>query len=155
MTATENKGTVQAQIRVLLEGQPFGVLCTQGDGQPYGSVVAFAYDDELCSLVFATPEDTHKYRLLIACDRVALVIDSRSEHPNDAKGAAAVTVTGRAVRLWSGLGRDWWGARLLERHPQLAAFFSARHAVLFRVDVERYKLVTQLQEVEVWDPRIE
>jgi len=145
---------VREQIRALLEGQPFGVLCTQGDGQPYGSVVALAYDGELCSLAFATPADTHKYRLLVECDRVALVLDTRSEHPGDALSAAAVTATGRAVRLWPGLGRDWWRARLIERHPQLVAFFSARDAVVFRVDIERYKLVTRLQEIHVWEPAI-
>ena len=144
--------SVRGQIRALLEGQPFGVLCTQGDGQPYGSVVALAHDDELRSLVFATPVETHKYRLLMACDRVALVIDDRGLYPDDARRAAAITAIGRALRLQTGLALEWWRARLVERHPQIAAFVGARDSALFRVDVERYKLVTRLQEVHVWEP---
>jgi hypothetical protein len=142
----------RGQIRALLEGQPFGVLCTQGEGQPYGSVVAFAHDDELCSLVFATPVETHKYRMLVACDRVALVIDDRGLYPDDVRRAAAITAIGRALRLQTGMALSWWRARLLERHPQLAAFLGAQDNALFRVDVERYKLVTHLQEVSIWNP---
>lgn len=147
-----NEKIIREQIGALLEGQPFGVLCTQGDGQPYGSVVAYAYADGLDALAFATPEQTFKCRLLDACDRVAVVIDSRSDYPNDAKRASAITATGRATRLWPEGGREGWQARLIERHPDLAAFFSARDTVIFKVDVERYKLVTQFQEVHVWEP---
>jgi nitroimidazol reductase NimA-like FMN-containing flavoprotein (pyridoxamine 5'-phosphate oxidase superfamily) len=150
-----SQGTIQEQIRGLVKGQPFCVLCTQGDGQPYGSVVALAYNDECASLAFATPEGTFKYRLLCECDRVALVVDTRSQYPDDVMRAAAVTATGRAVRLQPGTDLDWWQARLAERHPQLAAFFIARDTALFRVDIERYKLVTRFQEVHVWEPQSE
>jgi len=150
-----DQDAVRDRIRELIAGQPFGVLCTQGDGQPYGSVVAFAYDDELASLAFATPEDTFKYRLLDTCDRVAFVVDTRTLYPNDVMRAAATTATGRAMRLWSGLGKEWWRARLIERHPQLAAFYSAKSSAIFRIDVERFKLVTQFQEVHVWEPQAE
>ena len=40
------------RIRSLLEEQPFAVLCTQGGGQPYGSVIAFAVVTET---VFSWP----------------------------------------------------------------------------------------------------
>ena len=34
------QGDVATRIKSLIRGQPFGVLCTQGEGQPYGSLVA-------------------------------------------------------------------------------------------------------------------
>ncbi|MCK7494095.1 MAG: hypothetical protein MZW92_24830 [Comamonadaceae bacterium] len=34
-------------IRRLLDGQLYGVLCTQGQGQPYGSLVAYAMTPDL------------------------------------------------------------------------------------------------------------
>jgi hypothetical protein len=150
--STERERSVQEEIRAVLEGQPFGVLCTQGSGQPYGSVVAYAYDGELNCLAFATPVDTVKYRLLVECHRVALVIDTRSQYPDDAQRASAVTATGSALCLWPGVGRKWWRQRLIERHAQLASFYDAPSSALFRVDVERYKLVTRFQEVRVWEP---
>jgi nitroimidazol reductase NimA-like FMN-containing flavoprotein (pyridoxamine 5'-phosphate oxidase superfamily) len=144
--------TVREQIRALLQGQPFGVLCTQGDGQPYGSIVAFAYDEELGSLAFATPEGTFKYRQLCECDRVAMVIDTRAQHPNDARGASAITSVGRAVRLQPGGGLEEWQARLEERHPDLAAFFGAGSTAIFCIDVDLHKLITRFQNVHVWEP---
>ena len=153
-TGKEQGGsTVLEQIRALLAGQPFGVLCTQGDGQPYGSVVAFAYDEDLRCLAFATSEGTYKYRLLCECDRVALVMDTRSQYPDDAIRASAITAIGRAARLPPDADMALWQARLAERHPQLAAFFSAPDTALFKVDIERYILVTRFQEVQVWEPR--
>ena len=143
---------VREQIRALLQGQPFGVLCTQGGGQPYGSVVAFAYDDDLCSLAFATPEGTFKYRQLCECDRVAMVIDTRAQHPGDARRASALTSVGRAVRLQPGSGLQEWQARLQERHPDLAAFFGAENTAIFGIHVDRHKLTTQFQNVQVWEP---
>ena len=68
-------------IRKLVEGQPYAVLCTQGQGQPYGSLVAYAVTPDLAFAVFATPRATRKFRLLSECDRVALLIDNRSRFP--------------------------------------------------------------------------
>jgi hypothetical protein len=146
---------VRDQIRELLEGQPFGVLCTQGDGQPYGSVVAFAFDEGLCTLAFATPENTFKYRQLCACDRVALVIDDRAQFPDDARRASAMTTIGSAERVQPGADLAQWQARLAERHPDLAGFFRAESTALFCVRVESHKLVTRFQEVHVWEPQEE
>jgi nitroimidazol reductase NimA-like FMN-containing flavoprotein (pyridoxamine 5'-phosphate oxidase superfamily) len=151
----EGESTVQEQIRALLAGQPFGVLCTQGEGQPYGSVVAFAYDDELTSLAFATSENTFKYRLLCECEQVAFVFDTRSQYPDDARRASAITTTGRAVRLSPGRELSRWQARLTERHPELVDFFRAPDTALFRVNVERHILVTHFASVQVWEPQSE
>jgi nitroimidazol reductase NimA-like FMN-containing flavoprotein (pyridoxamine 5'-phosphate oxidase superfamily) len=147
------ESTVRDQIRGLLEGQPFGVLCTQGEGQPYGSVVAYTYDEELSALAFATHEGTLKYRLLCACEQVAFVIDDRPQFPDDARQASAITTTGRAVELLPGAERETWRARLAERHPDLADFFGAEGTALFRVDVASHKLITRFQQVRVWEPR--
>ena len=46
---------VREQIRALIDEQPFAVLCTQGGGQPYGSLIAFAPSDDLLAIAFATP----------------------------------------------------------------------------------------------------
>jgi nitroimidazol reductase NimA-like FMN-containing flavoprotein (pyridoxamine 5'-phosphate oxidase superfamily) len=149
----DREDTVRQAIGDLMEGQRFGVLCTQGDGQPYGSVVAYAYRDDLSALAFATAEDTHKYRLLCKCDRVALVADSRSGHPDDALRASAITATGRAVRLQPGQELERWRKELAARHPQLASFFAAPTSALFRVDVSEYKLVSRFQEARQWKPQ--
>ena len=150
---TPEQRAVREQIRALLQGQPFAVLCTQGGGQPYGSVVAYAYSDDLCSATFATPVATRKYRLLCECENVALVVDSRSQHPEDMMQVEALTATGRAVQLQAGPEYDRWATRLTARHPQLQTFVAAPSSALFRVDIVRYLHVTRFQEVHQWIPR--
>jgi heme iron utilization protein len=143
---------VRAQIHALIEGQPFAVLCTRGGGQPYGSLIAYAAGDDLLAITFATPMDTHKYRLLDQCRQVALVIDSRSQHPDALMQVEAITVTGRAAQLQPGPEFDRWAGLLIARHPQLEAFVAAPSSALFRIDVARYLYVTRFQEVCQWIP---
>jgi uncharacterized protein YhbP (UPF0306 family) len=141
------------RIRALLNEQPFAVLCTQGGGQPYGSVIAYAVGPELCAITFATPTATRKYRLLCECASVALVIDSRSKFPEDMTKVEAITATGRAVQLEPGPEFDRWASLLTQRHPQLWSFVHASSSALFRIDIVRYLHVSRFQEVHQWIPK--
>lgn len=140
------------RIRALVEGEPYGVLCTQGSEQPYGSLVAFSFAPDLSAAAFATPITTRKFQLLSACDRVSLVVDNRPQFGDDMTRIEAVTATGRAVRLEPGAGFDRWAERLLERHPYLDAFLAAPSTALFRIDVARFFHVERFQEVRQWIP---
>jgi nitroimidazol reductase NimA-like FMN-containing flavoprotein (pyridoxamine 5'-phosphate oxidase superfamily) len=140
------------RIRKLLTGQPYAVLCTQGQSQPYGSLVAFAASEDLRTLVFSTPVATRKYRLLTECEHVALLIDSRSASPEDMMSIEAVTVTGHAHVIPAGTEFDRWAGLLTARHPHLAAFVKAESTALVRVDVVRYFHVCRFQEVRQWVP---
>jgi nitroimidazol reductase NimA-like FMN-containing flavoprotein (pyridoxamine 5'-phosphate oxidase superfamily) len=146
------EGTVVEDIQTLVSAQPFAVLCTQGDGQPYGSVVAYAFDDDLKSFVFATPRATRKYRLLSECNRVALVVDNRGEYPEDMMKVGAVTITGKAHELEPGLALAKWARLLTARHPYLQTFVGSPSTALFRVDTVRFLHVTRFQEVRQWIP---
>jgi len=139
-------------IRRLLAEQPYGVLCTQGEGQPYGSLVAFAFAPDLTHAVFATPVATRKYRLLSECDHVALVVDDRPRHADDMMAVAAVTATGRARQVAPGPEFDRCARLLGDLHPQLGGFFRAESCALFRIDVFRFFHVTRFQEVGQWVP---
>lgn len=143
---------VRDRIRRLLDEQPFAVLCTQGGGQPYGSVVAYAAGEDLRSVVFATPVATRKFSLLRECDRVALVVDSRANSPDEMMKVEAITATGRAIRLEPGPEFDRWAERLMARHPQLRSFVTAPSSALFRIDIVRYLHVSRFQEVRQWLP---
>jgi nitroimidazol reductase NimA-like FMN-containing flavoprotein (pyridoxamine 5'-phosphate oxidase superfamily) len=144
--------TVVECIRRLIEEEPFAVLCTQGGGQPYGSIVAFAFSPDLETLVFATPRATRKFRLLSECDRVALVVDNRDKFPGDLMKVGAVTITGRAQWVRPGARFDHWAQLLVARHPYLKPFVESPSTALFRVDVVRCLHVTRFQEVRQWIP---
>jgi hypothetical protein len=140
------------RIRSLVTEQPFAVLCTQGEGQPYGSLVAFAFSERLDQVVFSTLVTTRKYRLLSACDHISLVIDNRPDHTQDMMQVEGLTLTGRAVEMDRGPEFDRWAALLLARHPYLDSFLAASSCALFRVDVVRGFHVTRFQEVREWRP---
>ena len=53
-------------IRTLVMQQSFCVLCTQGQSQPYGSLIAYAPTEDLKTFFFSTPVATRKYKLLSA-----------------------------------------------------------------------------------------
>lgn len=145
-------GTVTECIQALVKEEPFAVLCTQGEGQPYGSVVAFAFDHDSKSFVFATPRATRKFRLLSQCDRVALVVDNRGRYPGDLMKVGAVTVTGKAQEVEPGPDFEDWARMLTDRHPYLKSFVESPSTALFRVQAVRFLHVTRFQEVRQWIP---
>jgi hypothetical protein len=152
---SDNTGhpVVQNRIHRLMTEQPYGVLCTQGEGRPYGSLIAFVVNPQLSAVVFITPIGTHKFRLLEACDRVALVVDNRATfRPEEIQQLDALTATGRAVQMEVDADMDWWRKRLIEKHPQMEGFICAPQSAMFRIDVTQYTYVSRLQEVEHWVP---
>ena len=144
--------SLQDRIRRLVTRQPFGVLCTQGEGQPYGSLVAFAFSDDLTAAVFATPVATRKYKLLTECEQVALVVDNRPDHVGDMMQVEAITATGRATEIKTDSRFIRFSRLLVERHPYLKSFVSSESSALFKIEVTRFLHVTRFQEVNQWLP---
>jgi hypothetical protein len=143
---------VRDRIRRLIDGQPYAVLCTGDSAGVHASLVAFAASDDLGAVVFATPIDTRKYRLLTASGNVAVLIDSRSGSPDDLMGIEAVTATGRARAVPAGPEFDDFSHLLIARHPHLADFVRAPSSALIGVEVLRYSHVGRFQEVREWVP---
>jgi hypothetical protein len=148
----ENAQPVVERIRALVTTQPYGVLCTHGDDQAYGSLVAFAFTSDLRHAVFATPVATRKYRLLSEHQRVALVVDNRPEHLGAMMQVEAITATGRARELQPGAQHEQLSRLLVERHPQLRTFVNADSCALFQIAITRYFHVSRFQEVRQWVP---
>jgi nitroimidazol reductase NimA-like FMN-containing flavoprotein (pyridoxamine 5'-phosphate oxidase superfamily) len=142
------------RIRRLVTEQLYGVLCTQGQGQPYGSMIAFSFSDDLSRAVFATPFATRKYHLLSECDRVSLVVDNRPQHPHDMMQVEALTATGRATQVPRGPAFQEHEQLLIGRHAQLKSFVNSSSCALFRIDIFRFFHVSRFQEVGQWTPPV-
>lgn len=149
---SESSPAVEERIRRLVTEQLYGVLCTQGDGQPYGSMVAFAFSEDLSYALFTTPLATRKYRLLTENHHVALVVDNRPKYPKEMMMVEALTATGKTTEVDRGADFDEYVGLLTKRHPQLAAFFRNRSCALFRIDIFRFFHVARFQEVSQWTP---
>lgn len=133
-------------VRRLLENQRLGVLSTQGGGQPYASLVAFAPSEDGRFLLFATPRATLKFRNLATDPRAAVLVDDRNEGRGALGAAAAATATGRTEEVPEA-ERESFRHAYLARHPHLAAFLGDPDCALLRLRVEAWTLVRQFQEV--------
>jgi hypothetical protein len=151
-SGSTDTGPLVARIKRLVTTQPYAVLCTHGDDQAYGSLVAFAFSEDLRTAVFSTPIATRKYRLLSEHDRVALVVDDRPEWPNDMMRVEAITATGRAREITESPLLDRCSRLLVARHPHLRSFVAADSSALFQIEITRFLHVSRFQEVNQWVP---
>lgn len=135
-----------AQIRDLFASQRLGVLATSQQGQPYTSLVAFAFSEDLRQLYFATTRATRKFANLQSDPRVSLLIDSRSNRSDDFREAVAVTALGSAREV-TGQERQKLMDAYLVRHPSLEEFLRTPTCALLRIKVRRYALVSRFQNV--------
>ena len=149
---TQQDKQLEHRIRRLVTQQSFCILSTQGNEQPYGSLIAYAFSDDLKQYFFSTQLATRKYRLLQGCDHVALVIDNRCQHLDNMMQVEAVTITGNAKHINSGANYKTGLKHFRDRHPYLNDFLESPSTALFQIDVVRYFHVTRFQMVSQWIP---
>ncbi len=137
---------IMEKIRGLFVSQRLAVLATSQQGQPYTSLVAFAFSEDLRRLFFATPRATRKFANLLAEPRVSLLIDNRSNRSDDFREAIAVTALGRAQEINDSEGQGLL-RRYLDRHADLKEFVTAPTCALLQVEVTSYSLVSRFQNV--------
>jgi uncharacterized protein YhbP (UPF0306 family) len=137
---------LREQIGALLASQQLAVLGTQRDGQPYASLMAFAYTEELRTIVVATGQATRKYHNIERDPRVSLFFDDRSNTPADFHRASALTALGTARRCIGAQDTDL-RALYLGRHPYLETFVTAPATGLLAITINHYLLVNKFQQV--------
>jgi nitroimidazol reductase NimA-like FMN-containing flavoprotein (pyridoxamine 5'-phosphate oxidase superfamily) len=144
---------IEMEIRTLCLEQPFAVLATQGEGQPYTSLISFAVSDDLKHLAFSTPAQTRKYNLIIKNSKVSILVDNRSQQPESINLISGVTITGRARALTDTVEIDNWSRLLIEKHSYLQKFVKSPSSSLIVVDTVRFFYVRRFQEVYQWTPK--
>lgn len=137
---------MRRDLEALFSTQPLAVLSTQNEGQPYGSLVAFASSEDLKELYFATTRATRKYANLSSDPRVAMLVDSRSNEVSDFRWAMAVTATGKAEEV-EGQEKQNVLKTYLAKHAHLEEFVRSPSCALLKIRVERYYVATRFQNV--------
>lgn len=130
----------------LMHKQLFGVLGTSRAGHAYTSLVAYAFMEDISCIFFATTRATRKYHHLSEDNRVALLVDNRSEQNLPLYEAAAISAYGAATEIDPGNREQATEAYLL-KHPQLDTFVAAPTTAMFRIDIEDIHLVQRFQNV--------
>lgn len=150
--STTSVADLEARVGDLLNTQGLAVLSTQGEGQPYSSLVAFAATPGLHELLFATTRKTRKYHNLTTEPRVSLLVDNRSNREADFHQAMAATAVGRAEEVEDASLTDL--RRIyLARHPYLEDFLAAPTCALIRVRIDAYYVVERFQDVRILHPK--
>lgn len=144
MNTTEQ--AMQERIRNLLESQQLAVLSTQRNGQPYSSLMAFAYTYDLREIVVATGKSTRKYQNILEESRVSLLVDNRSNSVDDFHMAMALSILGTARHI-DEADKPPYEKIYLKRHPYLQKFLSAPSTALLKITVRHYLLVSRFQNV--------
>ena len=145
--------TIEESIRELCQGEDFAVLATQGNDQPYTSLIGFVTTPDLKYVAFATPKQTRKYFLLESNKRVAFMVDNRASQLGSINYISAVTITGKARFLTEVQEEEHWGGMLIEKHPYLTDFIKSSATAIVVVEVYRYFYVRRFQEVAEWVPK--
>ena len=133
----ESMSEIIQEVKNLCGSQQLCVLATQSEGQPYSNLVAFAETDELRSLIFMTNRNTRKYANAMSNDKVAMMIDSRTNRPSDFNTALAVTALGTIEEV-AGFEHDCIVQMYLSKHPYLKEFANMPDQALMRVKVSEY-----------------
>jgi general stress protein 26 len=143
MTDTEE---LRSSIQDLLSAERLAVLATEGDGQPYTSLVTMAATEDLRRVLFPTLRRSTKFAHLTHNPRVSVLLDNRCHRAPGSPQAMALTIIGIASEVAS---EDAVRLRrlYLNRHPHLSRFLDDPECALVQVEVQRYRLVRQLQDI--------
>jgi nitroimidazol reductase NimA-like FMN-containing flavoprotein (pyridoxamine 5'-phosphate oxidase superfamily) len=151
---SKSDANLKERIKRLVTEESYGVLCTQSQGQPYGSMIAFAFTEDLSTALFATSRFTRKYQILTQCKKVAIVVNNREKFPSDLNKIEAITVTGSSEEIQRASTDFRLVNLLVQKHPHLKSFITSPSTAVFRVNVVRYFHVHRFQEVREWVPGI-
>ncbi len=149
----QKKDKAKDLIKEILENESFGVLATGGEDECYTSLISFASNEGLNTLVFATPIDTKKFDMIRENENISILIDNRSNNEKSINDIAAVTSMGLARILKEKEEIEKWSQVLVAKHSYLDEFISAETSAIVLVDISNYYYVSSFQEVMEWSPK--
>jgi len=145
-----DEAQVRGTLKRLLGEQLFAVLATVGERTPHLNIVSFVAADELRTVLFATPRQTHKFANLQARAGVTLFVDNRSNRLRDLEEVYGVEIAGTAAEA-AGEAASRYRELYLARFPELEEFLGSPGTALMAVQVRRYDVVHRFQEVVFWE----
>lgn len=140
------KNQAFTKIKNILNSQLFGVIATKGEIYPYATLVGFTTNEDYSELIFATIRETRKYRNIDKKPGVSFLIDNRTNNTLDIQEAVALTILGNAREISDNEYKKYQSL-LLGKHPYLKDFVLAPNCALIKVNIDRYVMVSNFQNV--------
>lgn len=136
---------IKEKLKELLLNQRFAVIATQEKNEPYTNLVSFLADFDSNKIYFPTLKNSKKYENISANSSISILIDNRSNNPEDIKNALAVTAVGKSKDLDDIRIVDIF----LKKHPYLKDFVKSNNCVLIQIDIEKYIVVNNFKNVNI------
>jgi hypothetical protein len=134
---------------IALQTIRFGVLATEGYGQPHASLIAITPVERCRKLIFATYRSTRKFRNLAHNGKVAILFEVENSDRSGLLKSYVITAFGNAEEI---LVEEHDATRNahLKRHPDLGPFLRSADCALMLVKVEAYQVVRGIDDVRWW-----
>lgn len=140
------------RTKEIFDQEAFAVLATNSESEAYTCLISFATDEDLTTLVFATPVGTKKFNMIKQDGNVSILIDNRSTSEDDINEIVAITSVGKARILHDQEEIETWSNVLTEKQTYLTDFVCADTTALILVDIDTYYYVSRFQESFEWMP---
>ena len=134
------------RLQKLMASQSLGVLSTLIGLQPYSNLVAFATDDDLRLIYFATIRATRKYENIIQDPQASFLVDDRNNTVEDFHRTSVATAMG-LVQEVTETGREAFLSAYIKKHPVLESFVLSPNCAHLKITVTKYIVVTRFQNV--------
>ena len=128
-------------LKHLLVSQQVGTLATQDREQPYTSLVAYAANKDMKTIIFVTSGDTRKYNNIVNNSKVSLLIHNYGGDVSDLNQAVAVTILGTA-KVISPQDKDYLTDLYLAKYHYLENFVRQPENKLIMITVYDYIIAT-------------
>lgn len=143
----QNTEELKRKLGTFFSSQRLAVLATCEGVKPYTSLMSVAVTDDLGQVLFITEEKSRKCINMDNIPDVALLFDDRSSsEERDISEGLAVTALGKATRVPAD-EKQWFLEIYEAKHPNLKSFARSPSAVLFKVAVESWVIVSKFQNV--------
>jgi len=133
------------QIKNIADTSSLAVLATEVNGAPYTSLIGYLLSVDLKYLYFFTPKNTEKFKNIEINPNVSILIDNRNKNTGKKSLITAITIIGKASI------KEKFDKTILNKFlvdsPELEEFTKTGLNVLVRVNIDKYILVSKLQEI--------
>lgn len=144
MINRECSTTMLDQMKTLIREEDLCVLATSTGEKPYCSLMAYVTEASCEEIYMVTHRNSKKYRNMLECPSVSLLIDSRGKtFRNDIR---ALTIEGTFKRVETGDRKNRIRRLFLKTHTHLRDFMEDAEAEIFCVKVESFLLLNGISE---------
>ena len=124
-------------------------MATEGDGQPYASLITITPLQGFRQIIFATYRNTRKFKNILHNGRVSVLIQGEDLIRINQQECFALTAFGQAQEVGINELEDVRFEHL-NRHPDIESFMNSGDVAIISIKVEAFQVVRAIDDVVWW-----